>query len=70
MPYNRSATAVLDPAARVRQLHLVAAARVAAARASTPQQVADIVRVTVDDEVDTHTFAAIVTDCSAGLPRR
>lgn len=69
MPYNRSATVELDPAARIRQLHLVAAARVAAARATSLQQVTDIVRVTVDDEVDTRTFAAIVADCSAGLPR-
>ncbi|MEI4271893.1 hypothetical protein TEK04_09180 [Klenkia sp. LSe6-5] len=69
MAHNRSATAELDPAARIRQLHLVAAARVAAARATSVQQVTDIVRVTVDDEVDTRTFAAIVTDCSAGLPR-
>ncbi|GHE13346.1 hypothetical protein [Klenkia taihuensis] len=59
-----------DQAARVRQLHLVAAARVAAAHATSAQQVTDIVRVTVDDEVDTRTFAAIVTDCCAGLPRR
>jgi hypothetical protein len=63
-------TTRLSPAARIRQLHLVAAARVAAACATSPQQVADIVRVTVDDEVDTRTFAAIVTDCSTGLPRR
>ncbi|SDG52896.1 hypothetical protein SAMN05660324_2845 [Klenkia brasiliensis] len=59
-----------NQAARVRQLHLVAAARVSAAHATSAQQVADIVRVTVDDEVDTRTFAAIVTDCCAGLPRR
>lgn len=60
----------LSPVDRVRQLHLVAAARVAAARPICEQQVADIVRVTVDDEVDTRTFAAIVLDCSTGLPRR
>ena len=39
-------------------------ARVAAVRPTTPQQVSDIVRVTVDDEVDTSTFRAIVTDIS------
>ncbi|SEO77275.1 hypothetical protein [Trujillonella endophytica] len=49
---------------RVRYLHLVAAARVAALRPTSEQQVADVVRVTVDDEVDTTTFRAIVTDVS------
>lgn len=49
---------------RVRYLHLVAAARVAALRPTSEQQVADVVRVTVDDEVDTSTFRAIVTDVS------
>ena len=48
-----------DPA-RVRYLHLVAAARASSVRPSSVQQVADIVRVTVDDEVDTSTFRAIV----------
>jgi hypothetical protein len=47
---------------RVRYLHLVAAARVTAAQPSSRQQIADIVRVTVDDEVDTGTFRAIVSD--------
>ena len=53
-----------DDQHRVRYLHLVAAARVAALRPTSEQQVADVVRVTVDDEVDTTTFRAIVTDCS------
>ena len=70
MPATRPSPVDRSLAARVRQLHLIAAARVSAARATSRQQVADIVRVTVDDEVDTRTFAAIVTDCSAGLPRR
>ena len=47
---------------RVRHLHLVAAARVNAVRPTSERQVADIVRVTVDDEVDTGTFRAIVLD--------
>jgi hypothetical protein len=55
-------TASQCPQARVQRLHLIAAARVAAVRPTSPQQVADIVRVTVDDEVDTTTFRAIVTD--------
>ena len=46
-----------------------AAARVAAVRPATPQQVSDIVRVTVDDEVDTTTFRAIVTDIAEDLRR-
>ena len=50
------------PPARLRQLQLVAAARVSAARPTSQQQVADIVRVTVDNEVDTTTFRAIVVD--------
>ncbi len=54
---------------RVRHLHLVAAARAAAVRPTNPQQVADIVRVTVDEEVDTGTFAAIVSDVSADTLR-
>ena len=55
--------------ARVQRLHLIAAARVAAVSPTTPQQVSDIVRVTVDDEVDTRTFRAIVTDISADVLR-
>jgi hypothetical protein len=47
---------------RVRYLHLVAAARASAIRPADRQQIADIVRVTVDDEVDTTTFRAIVTE--------
>jgi hypothetical protein len=61
--------AVECPEARVQRLHLIAAARVAAVRPSCEQQVADIVRVTVDDEVDTSTFRAIVTDISDDLLR-
>ena len=54
---------------RVRYLHLVAAARATAVRPASRQQVADIVRVTVDDEVDTRTFKAIVTDLTAAVRR-
>jgi hypothetical protein len=36
---------------------------------STEQQVADIVRVTVDDEVDTGTFAAILADVTTTVLR-
>ena len=36
----------------------------AAVHPASEQQVADIVRVTVDDEVDTSTFRAIVSDIS------
>lgn len=56
-------------AARVRYLHLVAAARAEEARPVTEQQVADIVRVTVDDEVDTRTFRAIVSDVAGDVLR-
>jgi len=52
------------PTGRIRRLHLIAAARVDALRPASPQQVSDIVRVTVDDEVDTRTFKAIVADLS------
>jgi hypothetical protein len=48
--------------ARLHQLKLIAASRVSAARTTSRQQVTDIVRVTVDDEVDTRTFRAIVDD--------
>jgi hypothetical protein len=54
---------------RVRYLHLVAAARASAVRPANEQQVADIVRVTVDDEVDTDTFAAIVADVATDILR-
>jgi hypothetical protein len=54
---------------RLRHLHLVAAARATAVRPTDPQQVADIVRVTVDDEVDTRTFRAIVSDVTADVLR-
>jgi hypothetical protein len=50
---------------RVRYLSLVAAARVATVRPASERQIADIVRVTVDDEVDTRTFRAIVADVSS-----
>ncbi|MEX5719815.1 hypothetical protein [Geodermatophilus maliterrae] len=55
--------------ARVQQLHLIAAARAAAVRPTSRQQVSDIVRVTADDEVDTRTFRAIVADISADVLR-
>ncbi len=54
---------------RVQQLHLIAAARAAAVRPTSQQQVSDIVRVTADDEVDTRTFRAIVADISADVLR-
>jgi hypothetical protein len=47
----------------------VAAARASAAKPASEQQIADIVRVTVDDEVDTRTFKAIVSDVSDDLLR-
>ncbi len=62
-------TSVECPEARVQRLHLIAAARVDALRPASPQQVSDIVRVTVDDEVDTTTFRAIVTDLSGDARR-
>jgi hypothetical protein len=60
---------VPNATARAQQLHLVAAARVAAVRPTSEQQVSDIVRVTVDDEVDTRTFKAIVADLSTAVRR-
>jgi hypothetical protein len=54
---------------RVRYLHLVAAARARAIRPANRQQIADIVRVTVDDEVDTTTFRAIVADVATDTLR-
>ena len=57
-----------DPS-RVHHLHLVASARAHAVRSSRVRQVADIVRVTVDDEVDTTTFRAIVDDVAAEVLR-
>ena len=65
LPSDRHA----DGTGRVQQLHLIAAARAAAVHPTSEQQVADIVRVTVDDEVDTRTFRAIVTDISDDLLR-
>ena len=55
---------------RVRYLHLVAAARATAVRPQSVQQVTDIVRVTVDDEVDTRTFRAIVSDVATEVLHR
>ena len=52
---------------RVRYLHLVAEARANAVQPTDVRQVADIVRVTVDDEVDTGTFRAIVTDVAGNV---
>ena len=54
--------------ARLHQLKLIAAARVSACRTTSRQQVSDIVRVTVDNEVDTTTSrpwsaAAAPTGC-------
>ena len=63
------ATRVCD-ADRVQYLHLVAAARATAVRPSSEAQIADIVRVTVDDEVDTRTFRAIVSDVATDVLRR
>jgi len=57
------------PPARLHQLRLVAAARVSACRPTSRQQVSDIVKVTVDDEVDTTTFQAIVTDVAGDALR-
>ncbi len=57
-------------AARVQQFHLIAAARAAAVQPTSEQQVSDIVRVTVDDEVDTRTFRAIVADISDDVLRQ
>ena len=57
---------VCDPD-RVKYLHLVAAARASAVHPESEQQIADIVRVTVDDEVDTGTFKAIVSDVAADV---
>jgi hypothetical protein len=57
------------PTGRINRFQIAAAARVADVQPTTRQQVADIVRVTVDDEVDTRTFRAIVTDLAADLPR-
>jgi hypothetical protein len=55
---------VCDPD-RVKYLHLVAAARASGVHPESEQQIADIVRVTVDNEVDTGTFSAIVADVAA-----
>jgi hypothetical protein len=55
---------VPNSTARLHQLTLIAAARVSAARTTSRQQVTDIVRVTVDNEVDTGTMKAIVADVS------
>jgi hypothetical protein len=55
--------------ARLQQLKLIAAARVSACRSASRQQITDIVRVTVDNEVDTTTFAAIVDDVAGDALR-
>jgi hypothetical protein len=74
-PYHSPRPALPVPASRpcdtdrVRYLHLVAAARASAVRPVSRQQVADIVRVTVDDEVDTTTFRAIVSDLATDTLR-
>jgi hypothetical protein len=57
------------PTARLHQLKLIAASRVSAARTTSRQQVTDIVKVTVDDEVDTRTFRAIVDDVAGDALR-
>jgi hypothetical protein len=67
--HSRSAPRVCD-SDRVRYLHLVAAARATAVGPADEAQVADIVRVTVDDEVDTTTFRAIVSDVAGDVLRR
>ena len=74
-PHHGSRPALPLPASRpcdtdrVRYLHLVAAARASAVRPASRQQIADIVRVTVDDEVDTSTFRAIVSDVATDTLR-
>ena len=55
--------------ARLQQLKLIAAARVSACRSTSRQQITDIVRVTVDNEVDTTTFRAIVDDVAGDVLR-
>ena len=55
--------------ARLQQLKLIAAARVSACRSTSRQQITDIVRVTVDNEVDTTTFKAIVDDVAGDALR-
>jgi hypothetical protein len=50
---------------RVRYLSLVATARATTVRPASERRIADIVRVTVDDEVDTGTFRAIVADVTS-----
>ena len=71
MRENRlSPVRIANDAARVQQLHLIAAARAAAVQPTSEQQVSDIVRVTVDDEVDTGTFSAIVSDVTDETRRR
>ena len=60
---------VPESTARLHQLKLIAAARVSACRSTSRQQVSDIVRVTVDDEVDTTTFRAIVDDVAGDALR-
>ncbi|MGY1751114.1 MULTISPECIES: hypothetical protein [unclassified Modestobacter] len=66
MRENRPSPAA-SSTARLHQLRLIAAARVSACGPATHQQVSDIVRVTVDDEVDTRTFRAIVAEVAPDL---
>ena len=66
MPDNRLPP-VPNSTARLHQLKLIAAARVSAAAPASRQQITDIVRVTVDDEVDTQTFRAIVVDVAGDV---
>ncbi|WP_029431713.1 hypothetical protein [Blastococcus sp. URHD0036] len=66
---STAGTPSAEDAHRLRYLHLVAAARAAALCPTDEQQVADVVRVTVDDEVDTTTFRAIVTEVSRDVLR-
>ena len=65
-PTAASSSRACDPE-RVRYLHLVAAARASAVKPTSERQVADIVRVTVDDEVDTGVFRAIVADVATDV---
>ena len=68
-PHHSHSSPLVGEPDRVRYLSLVAAARVATVRPASDRQIADIVRVTVDDEVDTRTFRAIVADVSSTVGR-
>ncbi|MFQ1000921.1 hypothetical protein [Modestobacter sp. SSW1-42] len=69
MRENRLPSATDCSPARLQQLKLIAAARVSACRSTSRQQITDIVRVTVDNEVDTTTFQAIVDDVAGDALR-